>query len=106
MLRMRFFPGLLVGLLIGLPLGAILALHLQSSASTSEIPDLKARLERSEREKEGLNRQLGEFQATAERMTTSFAELERRFKGLEDELHAREVSPAATLAPSPAPPES
>ncbi|HUI26539.1 MAG TPA: hypothetical protein VL403_10685 [Candidatus Kryptonia bacterium] len=107
MLRLRFIPGVLVGLLIGLPLGALLAqrflaLHAaDGAASVSQLQDLTARLERADREKEALNRQLDEFRVMAERMTASFSELERRFKGLEADVHHGEVaSPESTPSPS------
>jgi septal ring factor EnvC (AmiA/AmiB activator) len=106
MLRLRFFPGLVVGLLLGLPLGAIVAVmlfpsHSDTGATTAEIVELSRRLADAQRDKESLNRQIDEFRTLAERMTASFSELERRFKTMEDELgHGGQVPPTATIAPS------
>jgi septal ring factor EnvC (AmiA/AmiB activator) len=113
MLRLRFLPGLIVGLLLGLPLGAIVtalllpARHVESAATSLEVEQLSRRLERAEQDKQALNRQLDEFRTMADRMTASFTELERRFKTLEEEMQAREAaapSPTSMPAtPTPAP---
>jgi len=113
MLRLRFLPGLIVGLLLGLPLGAIVtalllpARHAESAATSLQVEQLSRRLEQAEQDKQALNRQLDEFRTMADRMTASFTELERRFKTLEEEMQAREAaapSPTSMPAtPTPAP---
>ena len=111
MLRLRFLPGLIVGLLLGLPLGAIAtalllpARHAESAATSLQVEQLSRRLEQAEQDKQALNRQLDEFRTMADRMTASFTELERRFKTLEEEMQAREAAaPSPTSMPAtPAP---
>src|SRR3990172_7782719 len=98
MLRLRFLPGLLLGLVVGLPAGILLAVLLglpQGSAppiaAPSQIQDLTRKLEQANEAKERADRQLEQFQKLAEQMTVSFNNLERRFKSLEEEQRGREV---------------
>ncbi|HVN85142.1 MAG TPA: hypothetical protein VMW17_09880 [Candidatus Binatia bacterium] len=103
MRRQGFLPGLIVGLAIGLAAGLVVALQFESSTGdAARVQDLTARLDRAERDKAALNRQLDEFRVTAERMTKSFSDLERRFKALEDDVHHGEV-PTIAAAPSQTP---
>jgi hypothetical protein len=110
MLRMRFLPGLLVGLVLGLPLGVISALWLVSGDETAarhagEIDDLSRRLERAEKDKERMNRQLEDFGGLAERMAKSFEDLERRFRALQEQQHApAPPPPLPTPSEVPLPP--
>jgi uncharacterized coiled-coil protein SlyX len=108
MLRLRFLPGLIVGLLLGLPLGAIVTAVLlpsrqdQSATTSLEVERLSRRLERAEQDKQALNHQVDEFRTMADRMTASFTDLERRFKALEGEMQGREASsPGPTDTPTP-----
>jgi TolA-binding protein len=111
MLRLRFLPGLLVGLLLGLPLGAVVAILLlpqrpsTSGATSPEVQELQRRLERAEHDRDELTHQVDNFRVMAERMTTSFSDLERRFNTLEGEMQASEhaTTTAATATPPPQP---
>ncbi|MBI4515876.1 MAG: hypothetical protein HY699_08690 [Deltaproteobacteria bacterium] len=106
--RWRFLPGLLLGLILGLPLGAIIALfgmppcNTDSSVAALQVGELSRRLVETQRDKEDLGRQLEEFRTLAERMTTSFRELERRFTAMEEEMRRRE-QPASSSAPNTPP---
>ncbi len=116
MRQMRFFPGL-VGFLCGVLVGAFLGAYLVTSwpspptdrpaALSPEADQLRQRLEASERQKEDLNRQMGQFREIAERMTASFNDLERRFNALAAQLRQDQgsagsaITPAAGLAATP-----
>ncbi len=109
MLRLRFLPGLIVGLLVGLPLGAIVAVLAfppsrgESAATAVEIQQLSRRLEQAEQDKQALNRQLDDFRKMAERMTASFTDLTQRFNSLEKEMRAAEQAPPPPSTPTVAP---
>jgi TolA-binding protein len=104
MLRLRFLPGLLLGLVIGLPAGILITLLLtppqsggQPATVSSQIQDLTRKLELANEAKERADRQLEQFQKLAEQMTTSFNSLEQRFKLLEEEQRARDSQAAQAL---------
>lgn len=98
-----------MGLLIGLPAGIFIALLLPSPQSggqplavPSQIHDLTRKLELATEAKERADRQLEQFQKLAEQMTTSFNNLERRFKLLEEEQRVRDSQAAQASAQRPA----
>ena len=98
MLRLRFAPGLILGLLLGLPSGvliAILALPPTSAehgnAAAIQIEELNRKLETAREDRQRVDRQLEQFQKLAEQMTTTFNNLETRFKLLEEEQRIREA---------------
>jgi len=116
MLRLRFLPGLILGLLVGLPAGVgigILALAPhgteQNAGASSLVQDLTRKLETAKEERDRADRQLEQFQKLADQMTTSFNNLEIRFKLLEEEQRVHDAQAQAAIparAPAAAPPAS
>lgn len=113
--RMRFLPGLVLGLIAGLFLGAAAATFIlpprsENSVTPVQLEQLTRQLESTQREREALVRQVDDFRGLADRMTASFMELERRFKAMEEELRARDTRERAkAVAPPPveaAPPQA
>jgi hypothetical protein len=109
MLRLRFLPGLILGLLVGLPVGigvGVLALaphgSEQNVGASSLVQDLTHKLETAKEERDRADRQLEQFQKLADQMTTSFSNLEMRFKLLEEEQRVRDVQAQAAQATIPA----
>src|SRR5512139_1827691 len=108
MLRLRFLPGLILGVLIGLPAGITIALFvlppraLEQNASTSPlVQDLTRKLDAAREARERADRQIEQFQKLAEQMTASFNNLETRFKALEEEQRVRMARPAPPVAVPP-----
>jgi chromosome segregation ATPase len=92
----------LFALMLGVVLGVVGTIYLiQSNAGnllvrkTDVVQDLERRLQGMEQQRDQLNRQLEDVVSRAGRMEQAFTELERRFRGLNDERPA---------APSPQPP--
>jgi TolA-binding protein len=115
MLRLRFLPGLILGLLFGLPAGIVVGVLVlaphgteQSVGASSTIQDLTRKLEAAKEARDRADRQLEQFQKLADQMTASFNSLELRFKLLEEQQHVREVqaqaAEAAVRARAPAAP--
>jgi TolA-binding protein len=115
MLRLRFLPGLILGLMFGLPAGIVVGILVlaphgteQSAGASSMVQDLSRKLEAAKEARDRADRQLEQFQKLADQMTASFNNLEMRFKLLEEEQHVREVqaqaAEAAVRARAPAAP--
>ena len=111
MLRLRFIPGLSLGLALGVPAGALIALLVfpqrpaeQNATTSLQAQELSHRLDLANEDKQRMNRQLEQFGKLADQMTASFNSLEQRFKALEEEQRVRDVR-AAQPAPPPAPPQ-
>lgn len=105
MLRLRFLPGLVVGLLFGLPAGIVVGILVlaphgaeQSVGASSMVQDLTGKLEAAKEARDRADRQLEQFQKLADQMTASFNNLEMRFKLLEEEQRVREVQAQAAEA--------
>ncbi|MFI5397233.1 MAG: hypothetical protein ACHQ9S_16970 [Candidatus Binatia bacterium] len=116
MLRLRFLPGLILGVILGLPAGVVIALLILPSRGAdvpvslqSQVPELTRRLEAANEARERADHQFEQFQKLAEQMTSTFNSLEMRFKLLEEEQHVRDaqgVPAAARQAAAPAPPQA
>src|ERR1700675_264718 len=97
----RYLFALMVGMLLGA--GATIYL-IQSDAGnllvrrTDVVQDLERRLKGMEQQRDQLSRQLEDVVARAGRMEQAFTELERRFRGL-DEEKAQKAPPPAQAAP-------
>jgi TolA-binding protein len=105
MLRLRFLPGLILGLLFGLPAGIVVGILVlaphgteQSAGTSSMVQDLTRKLEAAKEARDRADRQLEQFQKLADQMTASFNNLEMRFKLLEEELRVREAQTQAAEA--------
>ena len=111
MLRLRFLPGLILGLLLGLPAGiviAFLALPPKPTDSaggvSSQLQELNRKLEAATEARQRADQQVALFQKLAEQMTATFNNLEQRFKLLEEEQRVRDAHAAqATAQPRPSP---
>ncbi len=85
-------PSSLRGLVLGLFLGFVVGYLAFGGVSTSrpadsgELEHLQHQVEAIRRERDGLERNLAEFQKVAESMSQSFALLEQRFKSLEAQM--------------------
>ncbi len=107
MLRLRFLPGLILGLLIGVPGGIAIGLlvlprGVEPNAGTSPlVQDLTRKLEAAKEARERADRQLEQFQKLAEQMTVSFNNLETRFKSLEEQQRVHAAQPSPPPAPAP-----
>jgi hypothetical protein len=109
MLRLRFAPGLILGLLFGLPAGIVIGLMLVPAARTvdpnsgmgQQVQELTRKLDAAREDKERTEKQFEQFQKLAEQMTASFGNLEQRFLLLEEEQRLRDAR-----APTPVPPAS
>lgn len=111
MLRLRFTSGVILGLVLGIPVGAVIALLLVPSsppdhngATSLQVQELTRKLEVAKDDRERVDKQLEQFQKLAEQMTTSFNNLEQRFKALQEEqrlqeAHAHQAPPSAPAAP-------
>jgi len=105
MLRLRFLPGLILGLLFGLPAGIVVGILVlaphgteQGVGASSTVQDLTRKLEAAKEARDRADRQLEQFQKLADQMTASFNSLEMRFKLLEEEQRVREVQAQAAEA--------
>ena len=105
MLRLRFLPGLILGLLFGLPAGMVVGILVlaphgteQGVGASSTVQDLTRKLEAAKEARDRADRQLEQFQKLADQMTASFNSLEMRFKLLEEEQRVREVQAQAAEA--------
>jgi len=83
----------LLGLLLGFVAGAGTTLYLVQSgagdlviARTAAVQDLQHRLTDVEQQRDQLRRQLDDVVGRAGRMESSFSDLERRFRELQDQL--------------------
>lgn len=93
----------LLALLLGFVAGAATTLYLMQSgagdfviARTAAVQDLQHRLTDVEQQRDQLRRQLDDVVGRAGRMESSFTELERRFRELQDQLEqARKPGPKA-----------
>lgn len=88
MVRSPLVRGLLIGLFIGFVVGYLSQRQppAVSTAESGEVEKLRHQIESMRRERDGLERNLAEFQRVAERMTEAFGVLEERFKRLEGRL--------------------
>ena len=108
--RMRFLPGLIFGLFAGFLLGAAAATFIlpprtgDESITSLQQQQLTRQLGSVQQDRDDLRRQVEEFRVLSDRMTTSFSDLERRFKAMEEELRARDARQKAE-APRAVPPE-
>jgi TolA-binding protein len=112
MLRLRFASGLTLGLALGVPSGALIALLIlpgraadENAAPSAQVQELTHKLEAATEERQRAEHQLEQFQKLAEQMTTSFNNLEARFKALEQEQRLREAR-LGEARPSPPTPGS
>jgi hypothetical protein len=93
---MRFLFALLLGFVVGA--GAVLYL-IHSGAGdflirrTEPVQDLERRLHDVELQRDQLGRQLDDVVGRAGRMEAAFADLERRFEGMKQELDAARAEP-------------
>lgn len=101
MLRLRFLPGLILGLVLGIPAGLLLGMLTWAPRGTAEpaavslqVQELTRKLEAATEAKERAERQFEQFQKLAEQMTASFNDLERRFKAMEEEQERRDAQAA------------
>jgi len=92
-------------LLLGFILGAGTALYLVQSGAgdflirrTEAVQDLERRLREVELQRDQLGRQLEDVNARAQRMETSFGDLERRFREL-DAARSAGAQPSAQPPP-------
>lgn len=81
-----FVRGVILGLLLGFVLGHFVtnAVPPPPGSGDGEAERLRHQLETVRRERDGLEKNLAEFQAVAEKMKTAFEALEKRFKALEE----------------------
>jgi hypothetical protein len=114
MLRLRFLPGLILGLIVGLAAGTVIVLLTLPPRGAdlpaplpSQVQELTRKLEAASESRERADRQFEQFQKLAEQMTATFNSLERRFKLLEEEQRLRDaqgIQAPAQRPPAPAPP--
>ena len=83
-----FARGLFLGLISGFVVGYLVtsAMPPPSGADGAEVERLRHQLETARRERDGLLRNIDDFQELAERMTAAFGHLEERFRALEGRL--------------------
>ena len=99
-------PSTLRGLVLGLFLGFVVGylafggVSASKPADSAEVERLHHQIETMRRERDGLERNLAEFQKVAESMSQTFALLEQRFKSLEAQMTGRAAEDAAS-APAP-----
>ena len=97
MIVIRFLFALLLGFIVGT--GTVLYL-IHSGAGdflirrTEPMQDLERRLREVEQQRDQLGRQLDDVMSRAGRMESSFSDLERRFRELQNELESARGAPA------------
>jgi TolA-binding protein len=108
MLRLRFGSGAILGLVLGIPAGAVIALLLlpgssptdqAATATALQVQELTRKLETAKDDRQRVDKQLEQFQKLAEQMTTSFNNLEQRFKALQEDQRLQEAQARRVPAP-------